>query len=147
MAQNKQGKQDASFDERTDEQRGDILDGLDKRVDPASDNLEIGEADNFVNSEKTYPSERAPHQHAMVTNHTPHGLPADAHQALVSLAQQHRQEASAYEEVGALLEKYKTDDSDNIHPEVRAFLEEYHASLAPSAKRYEKTRHLLEKHV
>ena len=156
MAEKKQQKpvnNDELLQEEIQEDREYVLDGADPARDVARHvssrtNTELNAPDHFVNSEKTLPHERVSFgNRAMVTNHTLAGLPSDVHQALVATSQLHRNEAAAYREVQAVLNKYRAGHSDyHFQPDVLSHLEAIEKELKPGADFDEESRNLLEKY-
>lgn len=132
------------YSKQSAKDREDILDDGFESADPGT-NLEVGEADSYTGSEKVSPAEKATNSRAVVSNHTLAGMPSDAHQVMVSVAQHTREHAMVHEEVHALLEKHR--DSGELSPEVKSHLEKAKAALAPLAALHFKTRMLLEKNT
>lgn len=129
---------------RANDVREDVLADVPDKVQQG-DNLEVGAADTFVDTEKTSPAERNANSRAVLTNHTLAGMPADVHQVLVGVAQHSLRDAQVYEEVKALTDKYKTEEG--LSDEVRNALVAIKRNLEPLARSHEKARMLLEKHV
>lgn len=133
-----------SLGERTEDVREEVLDGAPDAVEPIT-NTEVSDADTFVGTEKTVPSERNTAARAVITNHTPAGMAADIHQVLVSVSQHTRRDAEVYEEVRALYDKYKSDKE--LPDDVRRHMIAVKQNLEPGARAHEHVRALLEKYV